>query len=47
MLQSVNPTSPFKSRLKDLLNEYADIISLNAMGFPADWEDEKIWKDEK
>lgn len=25
MLQTVNPTSPFKSRLKDLLNEYADM----------------------
>ena len=47
MLQTANPTSPLKKRLKGLLDEYAGVISLNAMGFPPDWESEKIWKDEK
>lgn len=47
MLQTANPTSPFKTRLKMLLKEYESVVSLNAMGFPADWENEKIWKIEK
>ncbi len=33
MLQTVNPTSSFKKRLKNLLKEYHDVISLQAMGF--------------
>jgi abortive infection bacteriophage resistance protein len=44
MLQTVNPTSPFKQRLIELLDEYKDVISLNAMGFPTDWKDEKMWE---
>lgn len=44
MLQTANPTSSFKQRLIELLDEYKDIISLNAMGFPTDWKDEKMWK---
>ena len=47
MLQTANPTSPFKGRLKDLLKEYEGIVSLNAMGFPKDWDDEKIWESKK
>lgn len=47
MLQTVNPTSPFKARLKQLLKEYESEVSLNAMGFPEDWENEKIWETEK
>ena len=44
LLQTANPTSPFKQRLIDLLEEYRDVVSLNAMGFPKNWKDEKIWK---
>ncbi len=47
MLQTANPTSPFKTRLKELLTEYEDIVSLKSMGFPADWEKEKIWESVK
>lgn len=47
ILQTANPTSPLKNRLKGLEDEYAGVISLNAMGFPPDWESEKIWEDEK
>lgn len=47
MLQTANPTSPFKARLKELLKEYEDVVSLDAMGFPKDWENEIIWKNEK
>lgn len=47
MLQTANPTSPFKNRLKGLLNEYEDIVSLSSMGFPAGWTHEKMWEDEK
>ena len=41
LLQTSNPTSLFKFRLIDLIEEYKDVISLNAMGFPDDWEKEK------
>ncbi len=47
MLQTANPTSPFKNRLKELLEDYEGIVSLNAMGFPKNWNDEKIWKSQK
>lgn len=47
MLQTANPTSPFKVRLKELLEEYESVVSLDAMGFSADWENEIIWKNEK
>ena len=47
MLQTANPTSSFKSRLKELLKEYEDVVSFNAMGFPLDWNDEKIWENKK
>lgn len=45
MLQTANPTSPFKRRLKELLNENKEVISLAAMGFSEGWENEKIWND--
>lgn len=47
MLQTANPTSTFKHRLKDLLTEYQEVASLNAMGFQPDWMNEKMWKDKK
>lgn len=47
MLQTANPTSAFKQRLRDLLTEYQDVASLNAMGFQSDWMNEKIWNDER
>ena len=42
LLQSVNPNSSFTQRLKDLLTEYKPKIS--AMGFPQNWEKEKMWQ---
>ena len=47
MLQTANPTSPFKKKLKALLTENEDIISLNAMGFFENWENEIIWNNKK
>ena len=44
LLQTANPTSSFKKRLIDLLEEYKNVASLNAMGFPCNWRDEGIWK---
>jgi abortive infection bacteriophage resistance protein len=44
MLQVANPSSSFWKRLKALLKEYEDVISVGAMGFPEDWEKEKIWE---
>lgn len=44
-LQVVNPTSQFKEKLKRLLNDYKDLISLSSMGFPDNWKKENIWKD--
>lgn len=47
LLQTANPTSPFKKRLKKLLEEKKDVVFLSAMGFPQGWENEKIWIDKK
>lgn len=44
LLQTINPTSTFKQRLKALLEEYSEIVSTDAMGFPHDWVNEKIWE---
>ncbi len=44
MLQTVNPTSPFKRRLHELLEEYKEDISFSAMGFSKNWMNERIWK---
>lgn len=44
LLQTVNPTSPFKTRLIALLDEYKDVVSLSSMGFPKDWKNEEMWK---
>ena len=45
MLQVANPTSQFKSTLKELLEEYKNVISLDSMGFPQGWKEEKMWED--
>jgi abortive infection bacteriophage resistance protein len=42
ILQSVNPKSSFKMRLKELITEYKPRIS--AMGFPENWAKEEIWR---
>lgn len=44
LLQTVNPTSPFKTRLIALLDEYKNVVSLPSMGFPKDWKNEEMWK---
>ena len=44
LLQTANPTSPFKQRLIELLQEYKDVVSLNAMGFPENWKNERMWE---
>ena len=45
MLQVANPTSQFKTKLKELLEEYKNVISLDSMGFPQGWKEEKMWED--
>ena len=45
MLQVANPTSQFKTKLKELLEEYKNVISLDSMGFPQGWDKEKMWED--
>lgn len=44
LLQTVNPTSTFKKRLKALLDEYHEVIPLDAMGFPKEWASERLWE---
>ena len=44
LLQTVNPTSPFKTWLIAVLDEHKDVVSLPAMGFPKGWKDEEMWK---
>lgn len=43
MLQSVDKKHQFIFRLKLLLKKYPN-IDITAMGFPADWEKEPLWK---
>lgn len=42
-LFTISPNNTFKEKLKDLLNAYPS-IDIRAMGFPANWENEDIWK---
>lgn len=44
LLQTVNPNSGFKNRLISLLEEYKDVVNTGFMGFPANWQNESIWK---
>lgn len=42
-LFTVSPDNTFKDKLKTLLIAYPN-IDTRAMGFPADWQNESIWK---
>lgn len=42
-LQTINPASQFKQKLKSLLTEYPQVDIL-AMNFPEDWEDQPLWR---
>ena len=44
LLQTVSPTYSFKTYVKQLLTEYNDVIYLKSMGFPDNWENEKMWQ---
>jgi abortive infection bacteriophage resistance protein len=44
LLQTVNPTSQFKKQLIELLNKYNNVVNINSMGFPNNWQQEKMWK---
>ncbi|GHT19170.1 hypothetical protein AGMMS4957_02830 [Bacteroidia bacterium] len=43
LLFSVSPHNTFAEKLKSLLVEYPTVDE-RAMGFPADWENEPLWK---
>ncbi|MDE6402700.1 MAG: Abi family protein [Muribaculaceae bacterium] len=43
LLQSVNPHNNFASRFKSLIAKYPD-VDVSAMGFPANWESEALWR---
>ena len=43
LLFTVSPNNRFTQKLKSLLAEYPT-IDIRAMGFPADWQSEPIWK---
>lgn len=43
LLQTANPGSAFKQKLIKLMNDHKEIISLNNMGFPHNWLEEKVW----
>ena len=43
MLRSINPDSRFVKHFKDLLSRYPT-ISIEAMGFPSDWERDAFWE---
>ena len=44
LLNTVNPNHSFISRFKELLTRYPS-IDIKAMGFPENWENEKLWQD--
>ena len=44
MLQTANPTSNFKEKMFDLLEEYKAFLPIEQMGFPNDWKEEPLWK---
>ena len=43
LLDIINPNHSFVERFRDLLSRYPS-IDVRAMGFPAGWENEDIWK---
>ena len=43
LLQTVNPKNTFKNRFVSLLKEYPN-VDVRSMGFPANWENENLWK---
>ena len=43
MLQTINPDTKFRKHLKDLLDEYPN-VNVHNMGFPSDWQDHPLWK---
>lgn len=47
LLQTANPTSTFKIRLAELLEEYKCIVNIGNMGFSENWKEETIWKEVK
>lgn len=43
LLQTVNPKTTFKQKIRDLLAAYPTVDKA-AMGFPRNWEDERLWQ---
>ena len=43
LLNIVNPNHNFKQKLEDLFLKYPNVDRV-AMGFPADWRNESLWK---
>lgn len=43
--QSIEPKSDIKYLLSELFREYEDVIDLQEMGFPINWEDEPLWRE--
>ena len=41
--QLVHPDNTFVSHFKDLLSRYPN-VDVAAMGFPADWESQPLWR---
>ena len=41
-LQTINPKNTFALRFKQLLSKYPN-VDTRALGFPVDWEEEKLW----
>ena len=41
-LQTINPKNTFALRFKQLLSKYSN-VDTRAMGFPENWEEEKLW----
>lgn len=44
LLQTACPNSSFKEKLYGLIEEYKGFVPLQHMGFPDNWQEEKMWK---
>ncbi|MDR6966586.1 abortive infection bacteriophage resistance protein [Flavobacterium arsenatis] len=45
LLQTINPKNSFSQRFQALLAKYPN-VDTRAMGFPGNWKNEPIWKEQ-
>lgn len=46
LLFTISPNNRFKDKLKNLIAKYPT-VDIGAIGFPVDWDNESLWKNER